>query len=48
MTQTPDPDVQPVPGLTPDDVPEPDELPATPLEPSVTNPDADGSDVVPA
>lgn len=27
-----------------DDAPEPDEAPPQPLEPSVTNPDADGTD----
>ncbi|MFC5676144.1 hypothetical protein [Aeromicrobium endophyticum] len=42
MTETP---VNPT---EPDTVPEPDEAPAPPLEPSVTNPDADGTDAVPS
>ena len=37
-----------VPPTAPDDIPEPDEAPAPPLEPSVTNPDADGTDEVPS
>lgn len=37
-----------VPPTEPDDIPEPDEAPAPPLEPSVTNPDADGTDEVPS
>jgi hypothetical protein len=37
-----------VPPTEPDDISEPDETPATPLEPSVTNPDADGTDDVPS
>jgi hypothetical protein len=42
MTETP------VPPTEPDDTPEPDEAPLPPLEPSVTNPDADGTDEVPS
>jgi hypothetical protein len=42
MTETP------VPPTEPDDIPEPDEAPLPPLEPSVTNPDADGTDEVPS
>jgi hypothetical protein len=40
MTETP---VNPT---EPDTAPEPDEAPLPPLEPSVTNPDADGTDPV--
>ncbi len=42
MTQTPEPLTNP--GETPD----PDEAPLPPLEPSVTNPDADGTDADPS
>jgi hypothetical protein len=43
MTETPEPLTEP------DNVPEPDEAPAPPpLEPSVTNPDADGVETVPS
>jgi hypothetical protein len=36
------------PATDPDGIPEPDEAPVPPLEPSVTNPDADGIDAVPS
>lgn len=48
MTETPVPPSDPDDPTRSDGIPEPDESPAPPLEPSVTNPDADGTDAVPS